>query len=86
MTIQAEMLELIKKYNNTDRAVIKANLKRLMNEYNIKAGDIINLGYAKNNVYSWTTKSSPNIPLFEQALTIAVTFKFDLKEFLQNIE
>lgn len=86
MTIQAEILELIKEYNNTDRTVIKANLKRLMSEYNIKAGDIISLGYAKNNVYCWTTKSSPNIPMFEQALTIAITFNFDLKEFLQNIE
>ena len=81
---QAEILELIKAYNSTDRTTIKANLKRLMAEYSIKPGDIMSLGYAKNHVYGWTTKSNPNIPLFEQALNIATKFNFDVKELLIN--
>lgn len=80
---QAEFLELIKQYNNTDREVIKANLKRLMIDYNIKSGDIISLGYKPNNVYSWTNLKAPNIPMFEQALSIAVKYEFDIKEFLK---
>lgn len=80
---QIELLETIKKYNSTDKQIIKNNLKRVMQLYNIKSRDIINLGYSTNNVYSWTTKSSPNAPLFDQALSIAVSFSFDVKEFLE---
>jgi hypothetical protein len=43
------------------------------------------LGFAKNNVYAWNTKSSPNAPMFEQALLIAVKFDFSIKEFWKNI-
>jgi len=81
---QSEILQLINTYNSTDRTVINANLKRLMVEHSIKPGDIISLGYARNNVYSWTSKSSPNIPLFEQALNIATAFNFDVKELLKK--
>lgn len=81
---QAEILELINTYNSIDRTIIKVNLKRLMTGHSIKPGDIISLGYAKNNVYSWTSKSSPNIPLFEQALNIATVFNFNVKEFLKK--
>jgi hypothetical protein len=55
-----------------------------MVEHSIKPGDIISLGYAPNNVYSWTSKSSPNIPLFEQALNIAIAFNFNVKDFLKK--
>ena len=81
---QAEILQLIKNYNSTDRAIIKANLKRLMIDYNIKSADIIQLGYKPNNVYAWTNKSGNNIPMFEQALSIAVKFNFNVKKFLEN--
>lgn len=80
---QVEILELINQYNNTDRSVIKANLKRLMIDYDIRSGEIIALGYKPNNVYAWSNQSSNNIPMFEQSLTIAVNFKFDVKEFLK---
>ena len=43
------------------------------------------LSYAKNNVYSWSTKASPNVPMFDQALTIACAFDFDIREFLKEI-
>lgn len=81
---QGEILQLINTYNNTDRAVIKANLKRLMVEYGIKPGDIISLGFKANNVYAWTNQASYNIPMFEQALKIAVQYGFNVKEFLVN--
>ena len=81
---QAEILQLIKNYNTTDRAIIKANLKRLMIDYNIKSADIIQLGYKPNNVYAWTNKGCNNIPMFEQALSIAVKFNFNVKKFLEN--
>ena len=81
---QAEILELIKAYNSTDRTIIKANLRRLMLEYSIKPGDIISLGFKSNNVYSWTNQASKNIPMFEQALNIAIEYGFNAKEFLVN--
>jgi len=81
---QAEILELIKAYNSTDRTIIKTNLRRLMLEYSIRPGDIISLGFKPNNVYSWTNQASNNIPMFEQALNIATKFNFDVKELLIN--
>ncbi len=80
---QAEFLQIIKQYNSTDRKVIKANLKRIMNIYGIKPADIISLGYSPRNVYAWTNKSTNNIPLFGQALNIAVHFDFNITEFLK---
>ena len=80
---QAEFLQIIKQYNSTDRKVIKANLKRIMDIYNIKPADIAALGYTSRNVYAWTNKSTKNIPLFEQALNIAVHFDFNITEFLK---
>lgn len=81
---QEEILSLIINYNNTDRTIIKDNLKRIMSNHNIKPADIMSLGYATNNVYSWTSKASPNIPMFDQALTVAVSFGFDIEELLKN--
>lgn len=82
---QAEMLKLINQYNSTDRKLIKANYKRILNDFNIMPKQIMELGYAKNNVYAWSTISSPNIPMLDQALTIAVAFDFDVKEFIEEI-
>lgn len=80
---QEEILSLIINYNSTDRTIIKDNLKRIMANRNIKPADIMSLGYATNNVYSWTSKTSPNIPMFDQALSIAVNFGFDVEELLK---
>jgi hypothetical protein len=80
---QAEFLQIIKQYNSTDRKIIKTNLKRIMNIQGIKPADIISLGYSPRNVYAWTNKSTNNIPLFEQALNIAVNFNFSITEFLK---
>lgn len=80
---QAEFLQIIKQYNSTDRKIIKANLKHIMDIYGIKPADIIALGYSSRNVYAWTNKSANNIPLFGQALNIAVHFDFSITEFLK---
>ena len=80
---QAEFLQLIQQYNSTDRSIIKANLKRIMDIYNIKPADIISLGYSPRNVYAWTNRSTNNVPMFEQALNIGVHFNFSITEFLK---
>jgi len=80
---QAEFLQIIKQYNSTDRKIIKANLKHIMDIYGIKPADIIALGYSSRNVYAWTNRSTSNIPLFEQALNIAVKFNFSITEFIK---
>jgi hypothetical protein len=82
---QAEILELINQYNNTDRKLIKANYKRILNDFNIMPKEIMELGFEKNNTYAWSTISSPNIPMLDQALTIACAFDFDVEEFLKEI-
>lgn len=83
MDIQIEMLKLITDYNSTDRKVIKDNLKRIMWEKSIKPADIISLGFGKNNVYQWTNSNANNIPMFEQALLIAVNHNFDITELIK---
>ena len=85
---QSEMLNLIDSYNikdQTTRKTIKQNYIRILDEFNIQPKEIMELGYAKNNVYSWSTKASPNVPMFDQALTISVAFDFDVREFLKEI-
>ena len=80
---QVEFLQLIQQYNSTDRRIIKANLKHIMDIYNIKPADIAALGYTSRNVYAWTNKSTKNIPLFEQALYISTRFNFSITEFIK---
>lgn len=85
---QSEILNLIDSYNIKDQATretIKKNYIRILDEFNIQPKEIMELGYAKNNVYSWSTKASPNVPMFDQALTIACAFDFDIREFLKEI-
>lgn len=85
---QTEILNLIDSYNIKDpdtRETIKKNYIRILDEFNIQPKEIMELGYAKNNTYSWSTKASPNIPMFSQALTIACAFNFDMEEFLKEI-
>lgn len=86
LEVQREFLQLINDYSAADRKTIKQNLKRILTELNIKPKQIIELGFSSPNVYSWLANVNNNIPLFPQALTIAVEFDFDVKEFLQEIE
>jgi len=81
---QVELLNLIQTYNQTPRKTIKSNYKRILSEYNIQPKQIIDeLGYGTSNVHCWSTKSSANIPMFPQALSIATVFDFDVQEFIK---
>lgn len=85
---QNEILELIKQYDvkNPDiRKDIKQNYIRILKKYDIQPKDIMKLGYARNNTYSWSTKVAPNVPMLDQALTIACVFGFSIEEFLEEI-
>ena len=85
---QSEILNLIDSYNikdQTTRETIKKNYIRILDDFDIQPKQIMELGYAKNNTYSWSTKASPNVPMFDQALTISVAFDFDVREFLKEI-
>lgn len=81
---QVKILSLLNDYNNTQREIIKKNLKRVMNQYNFKSAEVMDLGYNKYNVYSWTNSRANNIPMFDQALNIAVHFNFDIRELLKT--
>lgn len=88
LEMQREFLELINQYDTKDiktRKTIKRNYIRILDEFSINPKQIMELGYAKNNTYSWSTKASPNVPMFDQALTISVAFDFDVREFLKEI-
>jgi len=79
---QIEILQLINQYNNTDRKVIKSNLKRILTTHNIKPKQIISLGYSSANTYAWLSPATNNIPLINQSLEMAVAFNFDVQEFI----
>lgn len=55
-----------------------------MNQYNFKSAEVMDLGYNKYNVYSWTNVRANNIPMFDQALHMAVHFGFDVRELLKT--
>lgn len=82
---QQEILSLINQYNNTDRKTIKQNLKRILSTHNLKPKHIIQLGYQSPNVYAWLANANNNIPMLDQALTIACAFNFNVQEFLKEI-
>ena len=86
---QSERLQIINQYNkhvSTDRTVIKANYKRILKEFDIRPKDIMEeLGYGKHNVHCWSTQSSNNVPMFDQALNISVVFNFSIEEFFKGI-
>lgn len=82
---QAEILELINQYSAADRTIIKLNLKKILKTYGIKPKQIIELGYTSPNVYSWLAPTANNIPMFDQALHLAVAFDFDVREFLKEV-
>jgi hypothetical protein len=85
MNMQVKMLKLITDYNSTDRKIIKENYKRIISEKNIKPANIMKLGFSDKNVYQWGNSAASNIPLFEQALKIAIIYNFDITEFIKSI-
>lgn len=83
---QKELLEIINEYNSINRKIIKKNLKRIMKEKGFRSADIMQLGYSKHNTYSWTNSAVSNIPMFNQALHLAVSFDFNVKELIKKTE
>ena len=81
---QSEFLNIISKYNNTDRKDIKINLLMITKRLGIKNKHIIeDTGYTPYKVNGWFAKSSLNIPTFEDALMLAVKYNFDIMELIK---
>ena len=83
---QAEILQLINQYNNTDRQTIKINLRHILTTHNLEPKQLISLGYSSPTVYAWLAPKSKNMPMLEQILNIANAFDFSVKEFLKEID
>jgi len=80
---QSELLNIMQKYNSTDRQIIKTNLQEVKKTYNFGNVDIVNdLGNKQELVKSWFNKANPNIPIFEDALRLAVHYDFDIMELI----
>jgi len=80
---QSELLNIMQKYNSTDRRIIKINLQEVKKTYNFGNVDIVNdLGNKQELVKSWFNKANPNIPIFEDALRLAVHYDFDIMELI----
>lgn len=83
---QEQLLEVIQTYNNTDRQTIKKNLKILKIKYNFSNADITaELGHKPEKVRGWFSVSNPYVPTFEDALSLAVHYNFDITELIQEV-
>ena len=82
---QQEFLNIINRYNNTDRKDIKINLLMIFKRKGIKNKQIMEeTEYTPYKVNSWFALSSPNIPTFEDALMLAVKYNFDIQELIKE--
>lgn len=81
---QQEFLQIINKYNTINREDIKINLMTIFKKKRIKNKQISNdLGHSMSKVNSWFAMSNPNIPIFEDALTLAVRYDFNIEELIK---
>lgn len=82
---QQEFLDIINRYNNADRKVIKFNLLMIFKKKQIKNKQVMEeTEYTPYKVNSWFAFSSPNIPIFEDALMLAVKYDFDIQELIKE--
>jgi len=80
---QSELLDIMQKYNSTDRQIIKINLQEVKKLYNFGNVDIVkDLSHKEEKVKSWFNKANPTIPIFEDALGLAVRYGFDISELI----
>ena len=80
---QSELLNIMQKYNSTDRQIIKTNLQEIKKTHNFGNVDIVkDLGHKEEKVKSWFNKANPTIPIFEDALRLAVNYGFDIMELI----
>ncbi len=58
-----ELIELRNKYDSTDQAIIKPNIKRYMKESETSYSDLCStLNISKHTAYSYTNKANNNKP------------------------
>lgn len=82
---QEDFLNIIYKYNNTDRKIIKINLSSIFKKSGIKNKHVIeDTGYTSYKVNGWLALSSLNIPTFEDALMLAVKYNFNIEELIKE--
>lgn len=82
---QKEILDIMEKYNNIDRKIIKTNLVKIYRTNGFRNRNIVSeLNMAKAKVDSWTTMCMPNIPTFYDAMRISVHFNIDIKDFIKE--
>ena len=82
---QKEFLEIMQKYNSMDRRTITINLSMISKILGIKNKQVIeDTQYNAHKVNSWFALSSPNVPMFEDALWLSVLYDFDIKELIKN--
>lgn len=84
MQHQKWLINLMERFESTDRKTIKANLRR-MTVKSLKApSDVIELGFSTGSVRAWFGRTSDAYPIFKNALIIANAFKFDMDEYLKE--
>jgi len=80
---QSELLNIMQKYNSTDRLIVKTNLQEIKKMYNFGNADIVNdLNLKEERIKGWFNKANPTIPIFEDALRLAVHYGFDIMELI----
>jgi hypothetical protein len=73
------------KYCNTDQAIIKNNIKRLMSEHNTTHKDITQLlNISLHTSYSYLNKTNINKPEIYNMLILADYWKVDITEMMKD--
>ena len=81
---QSELLNIMQRYNSTDRQIIKQNFQTVKRVYKFQNADIErDFGYQIERIKGWFNKSNPVIPIFEDALKLAVHYGFDVEELIK---
>lgn len=80
---QSELLNIMQRYNSTDRQIIKSNLQVVKETHKFQNADIVkDFGYKEEKIKGWFNRSNPTIPIFEDALKLAVHYGFDIEELI----
>jgi len=85
LTDQIEALEFIKKYNETDRKIIKQNFIKICKDHNIKYTDVmIKLEWKKEKIKGQINSANPVIATVQDILLFAITYNIDPYEFVND--
>jgi len=84
---QLELLDIMQRYNSIDRQTIKNNLQIVKEVHRFQNADIVNdFGYKEEKLKGWFNRSNPVVPIFEDALRMAVHYGFDIIELIGKKE